>query len=140
MKVKFKKLGPEAKIPKKAHETDAGFDLVATSRRMDRLGYIEYGTSLAIAIPEGYVGLIFPRSSISNVKLTLTNSVGVVDSGYQGEIRFRFKVTITGNKLYEVGDKVGQLIIMPIHEIEFEEVEDFDNSERGDGGFGSTGE
>lgn len=138
MKVKIKKLGPEGVIPKKAHESDAGFDLTATSRRMDKSGFIEFGTSLSFAIPEGHVGLIFPRSSISKINMCLSNSVGVVDSHYRGEVRFRFKPSNAGNGIYEVGDRVGQLIIMPYPEIEFEEVEELDETDRGEGGFGSS--
>ena len=138
MKVRIKKLGPEGVIPEKAHETDAGFDLTATSRRMDKSGYIEYGTSLAFEIPKNHVGLLFPRSSISKIKMSLTNSVGVIDSSYRGEVKLRFKPANAGNGVYEIGDRVGQLIIMPYPEVEFEEVEELDDTVRGSGGFGST--
>ena len=142
MKVKIKKLHPDAVIPKYAHDTDAGLDLVATSLDYNpTYDFFEYGTGLAISIPEGHVGLIFPRSSISKMDLTLANSVGVIDSGYTGEIMFRFKSIGDGlQDLYSVGDKIGQLIIMPYPKVEFEEVDDLGESERGSGGFGSTGE
>ena len=138
MKVKVKKLGPEGVIPKYAKDGDAGLDLVATSRRMDKSGFIEYGTSLAFEIPEGHVGLIFPRSSISKVNMSLTNAVGVVDSGYRGEVRFRFKPSGVGKGLYEVGDRIGQLVVMPYPKIDLVVVDELDDSERGEGGFGST--
>jgi len=140
MKVQVKKLSPEAKIPQKAHKSDAGMDLTAISKRIDKLGFVEYGTGLAVAIPENHVGLIFPRSSISKINMSLTNSVGVIDSGYQGEIRFRFKPSGAGAGMYEVGDRVGQLIIMPYPEIQFEETDEFKETERGEGGFGSSDE
>lgn len=141
MKVKIKKLADNVTIPQKAHENDAGFDLVATSEKIiaDK-GYIEYGTSLAFEIPEGFVGLIFPRSSISNYHLYLTNSTGIIDSNYRGEVKFRFKKSTMGKGIYKVGDKIGQLIIMPYPEIEFEEVQELDESERNEDGWGSSGE
>lgn len=138
MKVKVKKLDNNAVIPRYAKIGDAGLDLTATSKRMDSKGFVEFGTSLSFEIPSGFVGLIFPRSSISKVNMTLTNSVGCVDSGYRGEIKFRFKPTCMGRGSYEIGDRVGQLIIIPYPEIELEEVDELDETERGDGGFGSS--
>lgn len=161
MKVRIKKLSPNAQIPKKAHATDAGFDLYATSFRYDKEeGNLVYGTGLAFEIPEGYVGYIFPRSSISRKDLMLPNSVGVVDAGYRGEVTFKFKVAVRvheyttrinkhtayspqlnfyGNDIYKVGERIGQLIIMPIPGIEFEESDELSDSERGTGGYGSSG-
>lgn len=138
MKVRIKKLGPEGQIPEYAKDGDAGVDLVATSRRVDPKGYMEYGTSLAIEIPYGYVGLLFPRSSISKKNMTLANSVGVVDSGYRGEVCLRFKPSTGGRDIYDVGDRVGQLVIIPYPTIEFEESDELSETARGDGGFGST--
>ena len=140
MKVKVKKINEAAVIPQYAKEGDAGLDLTATSRRMGSKGFIEYGTGLAVEIPAGYVGLVFPRSSISKIKMTLTNSVGVIDSGYRGEIKLRFKPANVGNGIYDVGDRVGQLVIIPYPQIELEEVDDLDETDRGDGGFGSSGD
>lgn len=155
MKVKIKKLVPEAVIPTYAKPGDAGMDLVAVSTRFDKDGNLVYGTGLCFEIPEGYVGLLFPRSSNSKVDLTLSNSVGVLDSGYRGEVMFKFKPTarydvdLEGNyhfdgiefqyDSYKIGDRIGQLIIMPYPEIEFEEVEELSQTERGKGGYGSTG-
>jgi dUTP pyrophosphatase len=139
MKIKFKKLSKEAVAPAYAKPGDAGMDMVAISFRKDEM-YYEYGTGIAVEIPEGYVGLIFPRSSISNTKMILANHVGVVDSGYRGEIKFRFKKLAWDNGIvYEVGDRIGQLIIMPIPYVELEEVDELSSSDRGNGGFGSTG-
>ena len=139
MKVRIERLNADSVVPKYANIGDAGLDLVATSRT-DGTNKITYGTGIAIEIPEGYVGLIYPRSSICNTDLALSNSVGVIDSGYRGEIKFVFNVlTAYGNKIYEVGDRIGQLIIIPYPQIEFEEVDSLSTTERGDGGYGSTG-
>jgi dUTP pyrophosphatase len=140
MIVKIKKLDSKAVTPAYAKAGDAAVDLTAISLSKvdkDEFGYLEYGTGLAIEIPEGHVGLLFPRSSISNSGLILTNSVGVIDSGYRGEIKFRFK-HIPDTSFYKVGDRIGQLIIMPYPQIEFEEVQELSSTERGEGGFGST--
>ena len=93
MKVKIKKLCESAVIPTYAKPGDAGMDLVATSRIFDKYGNVEYGTGIAMEIPEGYVGLLFPRSSICKQDLALANAVGVVDSCFRGEIKFKFKHT-----------------------------------------------
>ena len=142
MQVQVKRLDTNAVIPLKAHADDAGLDLTATSvKATDK--YIEYGTGLAVSIPRGHVGLLFPRSSISNSDLSLANSVGVVDAGYFGEIKLRFKKIGLSDPyfsaLYNVGDRIGQLIIMPIPAVTFDEVSDLGNSERAIGGFGSSG-
>lgn len=145
MKVKIKKLNEKAVVPKYAHDTDAGMDLTATSMKWDGEGNFVYGTGLAFEIPEGYVGLLFPRSSIAKKTLVLSNAVGVLDSGYRGEVLFKFKPTTQTNvanpssMVYNIGDRIGQLIILPYPKIEFEEVEELSESERGDGGYGSTG-
>lgn len=139
MKVKIKKMHANAVVPKYAKPGDAGLDLTATSEEWnDDNTMVTYGTGLAVEIPEGYVGLVFPRSSVSKTTLNLTNSVGVIDSGYRGEIMFKFRYLEEG-MIYDVGDRIGQLIIMPYPQIEFEEVEDLSSTERGEGGFGSTG-
>ena len=141
MQVNIKKLHDNAVIPVYSKPGDAGMDLTAISISKDDHGNITYGTGLAIEIPEGYVGYIFPRSSNSKTDLYLTNHVGVIDSGYRGEIMFKFRPvpSLINAKIYQVGDRVGQLIIMPIPTITFFEVQELSNSERGEGGFGSTG-
>lgn len=142
MKVKIKKLNPKAVIPSYSKHGDAGLDLTSISRDFDDKNNIIYKTGLAIEIPDGYVGLIFPRSSIANKNQLLTNSVGVIDSGYRGEITFKFKSIQYASqfcKPYEVGERVGQLIIMPYPKIEFEETEQLTETERGTGSYGSTG-
>jgi len=140
MKVNIKKLHPDAVIPKYAKEGDAGMDLVATSIVSEDISQITYGTGIAVEIPEGFVGYVFPRSSVRKTTLALSNSVGVIDSGYRGEIQATFRRT-NGNiqTEYEVGDRIAQIIIMPVPYVEFTEVEELTSTERGEGGFGSTG-
>jgi len=140
MQVKIKKLSPDAVIPKYAKDGDAGLDLVATSKLSNTSFQVSYGTGLAMEIPKGFVGLVFPRSSIRNTELTLSNSVGVIDSGYRGELQATFNKTRGfGSIDYSIGDKIAQIIIIPYPPIEFQEVEELNNTERGKGGFGSTG-
>ena len=142
LKVKFKKLYVDAVKPSYAKNGDAGLDLTATHMTWEE-NFIEYGTGIAVEIPEGYVGLVFPRSSVSKKEnFYLKNSVGVIDSGYRGEIKLRFhkqKDTFQREDRYEVGEKIGQLIILPYPTIYLEEVEELSSTERGQGGFGSTG-
>jgi dUTP pyrophosphatase len=153
MQVNIKKLNNNAVIPKYAKTGDAGMDLVATEIIKDTPEQITYGTGIAIEIPEGFVGLVFPRSSVRKTGLQLSNSVGVIDSGYRGEIQATFnkvfggdrfydetKLTeITSNDFYKVGDRIAQIMIIPYPPIEFVEVDELTNTERGEGGFGSTG-
>lgn len=141
MKVKFKKLVPEAVIPEYAKVGDAGKDLVATSRTWnDEMQCWIYGTGLAVEIPEGHVGLLFPRSSIRKYGIILTNHVGVIDSGYRGEIMLTFRpAMIGGEHIYNVGERIGQLIIIPYPQYESIEAEELSETERGEGGHGSTG-
>lgn len=166
MKIKIKKLHKDAVIPLYSKPGDAGMDLTAISRMYDQHGNVVYGTGLAFEIPEEYVGLLFPRSSNSKQDLILSNSVGVLDSGYRGEVLFKFKPSLAimndfkskenetekfsavrkpyskknlSFLYYEIGDRIGQIIIMPYPKVEFEEVEELSNTERGIGGFGSTG-
>lgn len=142
MEVKIKKLHEDAVIPKYAKPGDAGMDLTAVSMKIDEYGNICYGTGLAFEIPEGYVGLVFPRSSNCKKGVILTNCVGVIDSGYRGEVSFKFKEIALGNfskVTYKVGDRIGQIIIMPYPQIEFVEVDELSETERGTNGYGSTG-
>ena len=147
--VRFKKLRDDAIIPTYAHDTDAGMDIVATSKTEDEHGNIVYGTGLAFEIPKGYVGLLFPRSSNATHSLLLSNCVGVVDSGYRGEVSAKFRkdyqykngfgLVHDVSTEYEVGHKVAQLIILPYPKVEMMESEELSSSERGAGGYGSTG-
>jgi dUTP pyrophosphatase len=119
---------------------NAGIDLVATSKSENEL-YIEYGTNLALEIPEGYAGFLMPRSSISNYHLVLANSVGLIDSNYRGEIKLRFKKTLYRPhiNMYNIGDRVGQLLIIPVPRVKLVEVDSLGETDRGTGGFGSSG-
>lgn len=140
MIVKIKRLHKDSIIPKYSKSGDAGLDLTATSKFYDDFDNVCYGTGLAIEIPEGHVGLLFPRSSISKTDLTLRNSVGIIDSGYRGEITFKFNnILMSSCEPYNVKERIGQLIIMPYPTIEFEEVKELSTTERGEGGYGSTG-
>ena len=144
MQVKFKKLVERAVTPTYAKNGDAGLDITAVGHRIDtEHNFIEYHTGLAIEVPPGHVGLLFPRSSVSKTDLVLANCVGVLDSGYRGEITFRYKFKpdsyFASLKRYKDGDRIGQLIIIPYLNIEMQEVEELSKTERGDGGYGSTG-
>lgn len=135
--INIKKIHPNAIIPEYANEGDAGMDIIATSKDITSK-YIEYGTGLSFEIPEGYACLIFPRSSVSKKDLLLCNSVGILDSGYRGELKFRFQKM--GDDHYEVGEKIGQILIMPHPVVIFSEIDNLSSAtERSEGGFGSTG-
>ena len=135
--VKIKKLHPDAVIPKYAKPGDAGLDLTAVDVVADG-NTLTYKTGLAVEIPFWHVGLLFPRSSVYKTGQTLTNCVGVIDSGYRGEIMMKFTLSPYAQE-YDIGDRIGQLIIMPYPRIDFEEADELIPSERGLGGYGSTG-
>ena len=152
MNVKIKKLYADSIIPTKAHPSDAGYDLYAHSKSYDEDGNVVFGSGVAMEIPQNYVGLIFPRSSNAKKDLLLSNSVGVIDSGFRGEISFKFKPCAKFDEyhltwlkdadestLYEKGDRIGQIIIIPYPEIEFVEVDELSETERGAGCYGSSG-
>lgn len=148
MNLKIKKLHPDAKIPYYAKPGDAGLDLTAvTQDDLERTSggrkIATYGTGLAVEIPPGHVGLIFPRSSICKTDLSLTNCVGVIDSGYRGEIKFKFAVHENSrpnqNIAYKLGDRIGQLVVVQIPTVNIQEVNELSETNRSDGGFGSTG-
>jgi dUTP pyrophosphatase len=153
MEVRIKRLKPNAVIPAYAKEGDAGMDLVATEIIKDTPEQITYGTGLAMEIRDGFVGLVFPRSSIRKTGLQLSNSVGVIDSGYRGELQATFNKTFGSesmydemkvkemqpNEFYNVGDRICQLVVIPTPVITVKEVDELTETERGHGGFGSTG-
>ena len=145
MKVKIKKLNENAVIPSYSKQGDAGLDLTATSMTTDEYGNIVYGTGLAFEIPEGYVGLLFQRSSVCKKNIILTNCTGILDSNYRGEVFFFFFFISDEYKhgmhvyRYNIGDCIGQIIIMPYPTIEFIECDTLSETNRGSGGFGSTG-
>jgi len=137
MKVKIRKLHNNAVIPAYAKKGDAGMDLTAVWQKQE-FDLITYGTGLAVEIPVGYVGLLFPRSSVYKTKMFLTNCVGVIDSGYRGEVMMKFEM-MDSKAMYKTGDRIGQIIILPYPEIKFEEVENLSKTSRNTGGYGSTG-
>ena len=164
LKVKTKIIDVNINTPKLSYakEGDAGIDLTATSKWNDEHGNVCFGTNRAFEIPKGYVGLIFPRSSNAKQQLLLSNSVGIIDSGYRGEVMLKFKSSASSFSLktliklifnqdanttlinnykisYNVGDRIGQIIILPYPQIEFEEAEELSETERNTGGYGSTG-
>lgn len=173
MEVKVKIINKEipTQILSYAKHGDSGIDLIATSKTFDEYGNVVFGTNLAFEIPYGYVGLLFPRSSNAKKDLLNTNSVGVIDSGYRGEVMMKYKHSLNTAKIlefntrvsskvfslkegvkndyedltenpfdsYEIGDRIGQIIILPYPQIEFVVSDELSETERGSGSYGSTG-
>jgi dUTP pyrophosphatase len=145
MKVKFKKLHKDAVMPFYSKPGDAGMDLTAIEVKKsfdsvrDVYTKVIVDSGIAVEIPNGHVGLVFPRSSIQSTGLRLTNSVGVIDSQYRGSIKAYFDILDPTLKYYEIGERFAQLIILPYPQIEFEESDELSETERGSGGFGSSG-
>jgi dUTP pyrophosphatase len=138
--VKVKKLHPNAVIPSYSKVGDAGMDLTITREIENTSFSVSYGFGIAMEIPKGFVGLVFPRSSVRNQELVLSNCVGVIDSGYRGELQATFKKTNGLDSLkYKVGERGAQIIILPYPQVFMTEVPELSDSERGEGGFGSTG-
>jgi dUTP pyrophosphatase len=138
MKVKIKMLYPDATPPKYAHPGDACADVYAFSTMPDDNDNVVIGLGFAMEISEGHVGLLFPRSSIAKTGHSFRNSVGVIDSGYRGELMIKLSKE-DGRGYYSINERVGQLMILPYPQIEFEEVDHLSDTSRGKGGFGSTG-
>ena len=141
MRIKFRKTHVAAKIPRRGSAGAAGFDLTAVSYEIKE-GKACYSTGIAVEIPPGHVGLIFPHSSIHRYSQRLSNAVGVIDSDYRGEITAIFDLAIycaTTRELYITGDRIAQLVIVPVPAVEFVEVAALSNTARGNGGYGSTG-
>lgn len=165
LKVNIKKLDDKAIIPFYATAGSAGMDVTCVSVNYDEYGNLVYHTGIAFEIPQGYVGLLFPRSSNSKKDLDLTNCVGVIDSDYRGEVTFKYRpryFELEGTKLsrwffnkilkrnsfsvinyiggkYAVGDRVGQIVIMKYPKVTFVEVDNLSETDRGSGGYGHTG-
>ena len=138
LNVKVKKLHESAVIPSYARLGDAGLDLTSTSLTTTDTNYV-YGTGLAFEIPEGYVGLLFPRSSIYKTDLIMTNSVGVIDSGYRGEVKIIFSRLGEQPGVYQIGERIAQLLILPYPAISLVPVGELSKTARGATGFGSSG-
>lgn len=141
MEIRFKKLSETAVAPFQGSKFAAGFDLT-----VDELEFsddqIKYNSNIAVEIPEGYVGLLFPRSSVYKHHILLTNSVGVIDSDYRGPIKAVFqreeaiRYKISG---YRVGERFAQLIVVQNPSVKYIESDTLSETERGDKGYGSTG-
>lgn len=130
-------LDPGAYMPERAHEADAGYDLRSLENKWVFSGeYAVFDTHVHVMIPEGYVGLLTSKSGLMAKGMT---SRGTIDSGYTGSIHV--VLYNHGSEAYEVrkGDKISQLVILPILTPELEQVDSLEDTERGDGGFGSTG-
>lgn len=145
MELKFKKLKDRAVLPVRSTKGAAGIDLtctdITTSLNEANQLMLVYHTDLAVEIPEGYCGLLIPRSSIWKKSLLLTDSIGVIDSDYRGEIMAVMRSTTDAvPAIYKPGDRFCQLVIVPVPEFDIVEAEELSESERGDGGFGSTGD
>ena len=157
MELKITKLHPNAILPSFAHEGDAGMDLYVHRVIEETANQITYGLGIAVKIPDNHAGLIFPRSSIRKYDLMLSNSVGVIDSGYIGELQVTFNKTQASyiacydgpasipsqdfHKLYDIDERCCQLVVLPLARFDIKEVDSLSNitTTRGEGGFGSTG-
>lgn len=142
MRVKIKRLHEKAVMPQYAKEGDAGVDLTITEIE-ERNEFYEVKFGLSVEIPQGYFGMLVSRSGVTKMNHMLKNGVGIIDSGYRGELVARFKKVKfedgTEEKLYQVGERGAQLLIIPYPQIIFQEVEELSETERGDSGFGSSG-
>lgn len=139
MKINIKKLHPDAIVPRFAHHNDAGFDLFAIEDTTINPGQrLSVKTGIALAIPDGYVGLVWDKSSISH-KQGIKTIGGVIDSGYRGEILIGMINLSDAPYTFEKGHKVAQMIIQERQYVDLVEVEELEDGVRGAGGFGSTG-
>lgn len=145
MTIKFKKLDPRAVAPVRAHSEDAGIDLTCTkiTTELNECGQVilVYHTGLAVEIPNGYFGLMVPRSSIFKKSLRFTNCAGVIDAGFRGEVLGKFIATTdVVPSVFKEGERFAQLLILPVLDSNFEEADTLSETDRGEGGYGSTGE
>ena len=142
MILRFRRLTPEARAPTRAHDGDAGFDLHAVEAASIEPGHrASVGTGVAVAIPEGYAGLVVPRSGLAaRHGISLVNAPGLIDAGYRGELRV---LLMNGDPEHtfsvDPGDRIAQLVLVAVESPELEEVAELDATVRGEGGFGSTG-
>ena len=139
--IKVKLLSKDAKVPTKAHSSDAGWDIYASDLAQPVYPHKRrlISTDISIAIPDGYCGLIWPRSGLS-VKKGIDVLAGVIDSGYRGEIKVCLLNTSDQIVHIHPGDRIAQLIIQKVEDVKFLEVDNLDDTDRGEGGFGSSGE
>ena len=139
MQIRFKKLHPDAVMPKRATDGSAGFDLTAVWQTWKDGGKVHYDTGIAVEIPAGYVGLVFQRSSVYKTGLMLSCCVGVIDSDFRSSISMIFNVGYGGCSPYQVGDRIGQIVFVPVPAVELVESDELSETARGAGGYGSTG-
>lgn len=143
MKVSIKKLSPEAVLPTRGSLQAAGYDLYANNDAVIEVAphtTVKVGTGVAMAIPDGYFGGIFARSGLATKRgLRPANCVGVVDSDYRGEIIVAVHNDTDEVQTIDIKERIGQIVVLPYLSVEFDEVEELDETERGEGGFGSTG-
>lgn len=141
MKIRIKKLNENAIIPTSGSKYAAGYDLYATAdATFAPFETIKMSTGIAVEIPEGYFGGVFARSGLATkFGLRPANCVGVVDSDYRGEVIVALHNDSDKEQTIKKGERIGQLVVLPYLPIEFEEVDELEETERGAGGFGSTG-
>ena len=150
MKVKFKRLHKDATFPKRGSELAGGWDVTATEIIKTGLDHVVCKLGFALEIPTGYKLILVPRSNLTNHYWTQLNSPGIFDADFRGECQFRFRGLpidfdpVKSNFFYQTfpykeGERIGQVYLEKVIEMEFEEVDELDSTERGDGGFGSTG-
>ena len=143
MKIEIKKLNENAVIPTRGSQQAAGYDLYAATTEPITIKpheTVKVGTGLAIAVPDGYFGAIFARSGLAAKQgLRPANCVGVADSDYRGEYIVALHNDTDMERTIEPKERIAQLVVMPYLAVEFEEVDTLSETERGEGGFGSTG-
>lgn len=142
VRVPIKILSRDAQIPHMAYNGDAGVDLRSVERIVLKpQERAMVATGLAIALPEGYAGFILPRSGLAAKHgISIVNAPGLIDSNYRGELKVILLNTDPDNSFtIEIGDRIAQLIVMPVPTINFEQVEELTESQRGESGFGSSG-
>lgn len=141
--IRIKKLNEKAKIPTRGSEYAAGYDLYACVSELTTIpahSTVKIGTGLAIKIPHGYFGAVFARSGLATKQgLRPSNCVGVCDEDYRGEYIVALHNDTDLPRVIEPNERIAQLVLLPYLSVEFEEVNELDNTERGNGGFGSTG-
>lgn len=128
-------------MPERAHETDAGLDFRSTEDALIPPGEtVMVGTGVHMAIPVGHVGLCFPRSGLASKRgITLANCVGVIDTDYRGEVMAPLHNVTRSVRTVHRGERIFQMLVLRLPDVELREVDELDETERGDGGFGSTG-
>lgn len=141
VELRIRRLDPAAVVPTYAHAGDAGLDLAAVADVKIAPGErVAVGTGLAVAVPDGYVGLVHPRSGLAlRHGLTVANAPGTIDAGYRGELKVLLVNLGSEPVAIAPGDRIAQLVLQEVARAEVIEVDDLDDTTRGRGGFGSTG-